>query len=47
MEWLFAQAEQSLQETAPPQEGRVKRGAGRSLHWNPEMNGSDVVLETS
>ena len=46
MERLFAQAEQALQETAP-QEGRVTRSAGRSLQWNPEMNSSDIVLETS
>ena len=46
MERLFAQAERVLQETGPT-EGRVTRSAGRSLQWNPEMNGDDVVLERS
>ena len=46
MERLFAQAERALQETGPT-EGPITRSAGSSLQWNPEMNGDDVVLETS
>ena len=46
VERLFAQVERALQETEPT-EGRITRSAGRSLQWNPEMNGDDVVLETS
>ena len=45
MERLFAQAERALQETVPTEEGRVTRSAGRSLHWNPEMNSTDILVE--
>ena len=36
---------QALQETVPIEEGRVTRSAGRSLHWNPEMNCKDILVE--
>ena len=45
MERMFTQAERALQETVPIEEGRVTRSAGRSLHWNPEMNSTDILVE--